>query len=42
MAIEQTLKYSVYDFKAKTAEGQELAMSEFKGKAVLIENVSAK
>ena len=32
---------SFHDFKAKTGEGQELTMSQFKGKAVLIQNVSA-
>ena len=32
---------SFYEFKAKTLEGQELTMSNFKGKAVLIENTAS-
>ena len=32
---------SFYDFKTKTLEGEDLSMSSFKGKAVLIENTAS-
>ena len=36
------MKESIYDYKVKDIDGNEVAMSEFKGKVLMIVNVASK
>ena len=40
--IAKEYKMSIYDFNVKTIDGEEISMSKYKGKVLLIVNVASK